>query len=148
MNPDPTDDDLRRLWLQYHGDLIHGKTVSTAMILQTDLFKLMRDLIAGEAKPKVTRFSVGNNYNMGNKTWTHARRETQYQDMVIAEVQTSRPVQEGESVVIYVSREGKPYARPSNEFFDGRFVEANDGQLDRANGSIYPQNGDQYDLRA
>ena len=126
MNSDPTDDDLRRLWLSAKGELNHGRQVDTATILQTDLFKLIRKLLSGNNQQESTRFNVGENYNLGQKTWMHARRETQYQDMVVAEVQASRPVLEGESVVVYVSREGKPYARPSNEFLDGRFVPIED----------------------
>ncbi|MFW6002276.1 MAG: hypothetical protein ACOCQD_02965 [archaeon] len=51
----------------------------------------------------------------------HKKRGTNYLVIGEAEVQSSKPIKEGDKVVIYVDNNGKKWARPSSEFYDGRF---------------------------
>lgn len=53
--------------------------------------------------------------------WRHKVRGSAYERLGGAEVQTSHPIQEGEVVTVYRDRDGKLWARPINEFYDGRF---------------------------
>lgn len=54
--------------------------------------------------------------------WRHTARGFVYENLGGAEVQTSHPIMEGEVLTIYRGNDGKMWARPVNEFFDGRFV--------------------------
>jgi hypothetical protein len=54
--------------------------------------------------------------------WRHRVRGSTYQEIGRAEVQASRVVVEGDTVVVYRSvDDGKLWARPPDEFDDGRF---------------------------
>ena len=54
--------------------------------------------------------------------WRHKKRGTTYDATHDYELQTSRPLVEGDVVRGYICREtGKPWARPVDEFQDGRF---------------------------
>jgi hypothetical protein len=52
----------------------------------------------------------------------HKKRGSSYRvDHIEAEVQSSRQLVEGDTVVVYVSAAGKAWVRPTDEFNDGRF---------------------------
>lgn len=54
--------------------------------------------------------------------WRHVKRGSHYEVVGTAELQSSGgPVKEGRSLVVYLSQDGKLYARPLDEFLDGRF---------------------------
>lgn len=53
--------------------------------------------------------------------WRHKERGSTYQRFGGAEVQTSRPIKEGDVLTIYIDTAGKLWARPVEEFHDGRF---------------------------
>lgn len=54
--------------------------------------------------------------------WRHKKRGTIYQEIGTASLQASSgPIEEGVELVVYLSNDGKLYARPKDEFLDGRF---------------------------
>lgn len=56
----------------------------------------------------------------------HATRQTWYSRLAEAELQTSRPVVEGEMLTVYIGiDDGKFWVRPQDEFDDGRFLTHN-----------------------
>jgi hypothetical protein len=58
--------------------------------------------------------------------WKHLKRGTEYVDIGEAEVQCSQPINEGDKLVVYLAEEdGKLWARPASEFFDGRYEQLN-----------------------
>ena len=60
--------------------------------------------------------------------YRHKKRGTTYTKVGVAELQYSNRVIEGDHLVIYRCREtGKLWARPDDEFNDGRFEELKDG---------------------
>lgn len=56
--------------------------------------------------------------------WLHRERRTEYLSLGVASLQASRPLFEGEPLMVYVDVEtGRLWARPEREFRDGRFTE-------------------------
>jgi hypothetical protein len=53
----------------------------------------------------------------------HRRRGSTYTIVASATLQTNSPIADDAIVVIYQSEDGKFWARPADEFFDGRFEE-------------------------
>lgn len=55
--------------------------------------------------------------------WRHVRRGTCYEEIGTAEVQIAdgQMIGEGAVLIIYRGDDGKLWARPINEFLDGRF---------------------------
>lgn len=53
--------------------------------------------------------------------YRHRKRGTTYRTLTLASLQTAAPVPEGTLLVVYESADGKVWARPKDEFFDGRF---------------------------
>ncbi|HML29892.1 MAG: DUF1653 domain-containing protein [Ancylobacter novellus] len=53
----------------------------------------------------------------------HRKRGSTYTVVANATLQTSSPIADDASVVIYQSEDGKLWVRPVDEFFDGRFEE-------------------------
>lgn len=54
--------------------------------------------------------------------WTHKKRGSVYVEFGRAQVQAStRPIQEGDVVVVYLGVDGDIYVRRDEEFEDGRF---------------------------
>lgn len=53
--------------------------------------------------------------------WHHVSRNSDYKSLGVASVQTSTPIVEGDSVMVYVGEDGKLWVRPESEFNDGRF---------------------------
>ena len=54
--------------------------------------------------------------------WKHVKRGTTYDVIGDAELQSGRPLEEGAILRVYLCREtGRLWARPSDEFHDGRF---------------------------
>lgn len=56
--------------------------------------------------------------------WRHKKRGTAYQRLGGAEVQSSGPIKDGDVLTIYLDMYGKLWARPVEEFHDGRFEKA------------------------
>lgn len=62
-----------------------------------------------------------------NTIYQHKRRKSFYAKIFAeAEVQASRTIHEGDMLTIYVGENGKPWARPIEEFNDGRFENVED----------------------
>lgn len=60
----------------------------------------------------------------GRKRWLHLVSGGSYRALGVVAVQSSHPIVEGDHLVIYESEEdGALYARPVDEFMDGRFLE-------------------------
>lgn len=57
------------------------------------------------------------------KVWKHRKRGTTYYEIGTAELQlsTGNPLREGAVLVIYKGSQGELWARPHEEFHDGRF---------------------------
>jgi hypothetical protein len=56
------------------------------------------------------------------KRFRHKKRGTLYTAVGIVHLQsTGGPVEEGTPLMIYMGMDGKLWARPKDEFFDGRF---------------------------
>lgn len=53
--------------------------------------------------------------------WRHKKRGSTYTVVGTAEVQSSNPVNEGDRLVVYRGEDGRLWARPVDEFTDGRF---------------------------
>lgn len=59
--------------------------------------------------------------------WRHVKRGSTYTEVRRgASVQTSRPIVEGDRLVVYDAEDGNTYARLVDEFDDGRFVSINE----------------------
>lgn len=58
--------------------------------------------------------------------WKHNKRGSVYSLACVAEVQSSNVVLEGDKLQIYQGEDGKFWARPLHEFFDGRFSKVDD----------------------
>jgi hypothetical protein len=54
-------------------------------------------------------------------TVRHRKRGTTYTVIANATLQTSAPIADDTALVIYQGEDGKFWARPAAEFFDGRF---------------------------
>lgn len=54
-------------------------------------------------------------------TVRHRKRGTMYTVVANATLQTSVPIADDTAIVIYQGEDGKFWARPAAEFFDGRF---------------------------
>ncbi len=57
----------------------------------------------------------------GFDQWRHRARGTTYQRLGGAEVQSGRPIKEGDVLTVYLDADGKLWVRPVEEFHDGRF---------------------------
>jgi len=72
----------------------------------------------------VLRHAVARQIDLDEPTHRHRARGTLYRiDAVRVEVQTSRPIVEGDTLTVYVGEDGKKWARLDSEFNDGRFVD-------------------------
>jgi hypothetical protein len=60
-----------------------------------------------------------------NETYRHRRRGTLYKVVGRAVLQTDRPLADDEELVVYEGKDGHLWARPIDEFYDGRFQRAN-----------------------
>lgn len=61
----------------------------------------------------------------------HLKRGTEYEVLGRASVQASHPIQEGDTVVVYRGEaDGALWARPADEFEDGRFESLPDSPFD------------------
>lgn len=67
-----------------------------------------------EAAPVVTRRSP-------NQLFRHVKRGTTYEKVALASLQCADPCEETAVLVIYRGEDGKVWARPHDEFHDGRF---------------------------
>ena len=56
-------------------------------------------------------------------THTHKKRGTSYKHIATAILQTEKPVVDNEPLELYIGEDGKYWARPTEEFNDGRFEE-------------------------
>lgn len=54
--------------------------------------------------------------------WRHLKRGSTYVEIGRGEVQSSKPIAEGETLVAYRAHDGRLWFRPASEFDDGRFV--------------------------
>lgn len=54
-------------------------------------------------------------------SWKHKRRGSTYEWLRTAKVQTSKPINENDEVVVYRDEKDIWWVRPVGEFFDGRF---------------------------
>lgn len=52
----------------------------------------------------------------------HKKRGSIYSVLGYAELQSGFPIEEGQRLVVYRGEDGKLWARPEQEFHDGRFV--------------------------
>lgn len=57
------------------------------------------------------------------RTFRHNKRGTTYTEVGTAWLQSEEPIREGVPLMIYKGDDGKLWARPFNEFMDGRFTE-------------------------
>ena len=57
------------------------------------------------------------------RRWRHHTRGTVYLSLGVAELQSAAPIPEGTALMVYVGHDGKLWARPHDEFLDGRFQE-------------------------
>lgn len=80
-------------------------------------------LLAVAGLPSYTQLIAMLGYAPGRR-WKHVGRSSDYAEVCVAELQSSTPVEEGASLVIYRGADGKAWARPEAEFLDGRFVRA------------------------
>jgi len=53
--------------------------------------------------------------------WRHKKRGTLYREVATATLQAGAAVYEGAQLVIYQGEDGQYWARPIDEFLDGRF---------------------------
>lgn len=58
----------------------------------------------------------------GGERYRHVKRGTEYEVIGTAELQMSRDLVDGSSLVIYRGDDGKLWAREEGEFHDGRFI--------------------------
>lgn len=66
-------------------------------------------------------------YNIGDTTWwRHKKRDSVYMELCRAELQSSMPLDEGDTMVVYSGEDGKFWTRPEDEFDDGRFERVGD----------------------
>ncbi len=54
-------------------------------------------------------------------SWKHKKRGHTYEWMRVAKVQTSKPIDENDEVVVYRDEKDVWWVRPVGEFLDGRF---------------------------
>jgi hypothetical protein len=54
-------------------------------------------------------------------TYWHRKRRTYYSHVCFASLQASEPCEEGAVLVVYKGDDGRCWARPFDEFHDGRF---------------------------
>ncbi|MER2635178.1 MAG: hypothetical protein ABTQ30_15130 [Rhizobiaceae bacterium] len=57
------------------------------------------------------------------RTFRHVKRGSCYREIARAELQASRPLREGDTLVVYAGDDGKVWCRLDIEFDDGRFEE-------------------------
>lgn len=55
--------------------------------------------------------------------YRHKKRGTTYTTMGMATLQTVKPITDMTMLVIYIANDGSLWARPYDEFMDGRFEE-------------------------
>lgn len=60
--------------------------------------------------------------------WRHVKRGSTYTEAGRGEVQTSRPIVEGDKLVAYRGEDGRWWFRLPEEFDDGRFVKLSEGE--------------------
>lgn len=58
---------------------------------------------------------------LGAPTHRHLKRGSVYAQLGLGQVQSSRPIVEGDVLTIYRAENGSLWARPEQEFNDGRF---------------------------
>jgi hypothetical protein len=64
----------------------------------------------------------GDSHEQGIKAnYKHRRRGTTYTVLGRAVLQTDLPLADNHELVVYAGADGRLWARPSEEFFDGRF---------------------------
>lgn len=71
--------------------------------------------------------------NSTTRRWRHKKRGSVYEEIGRAEVQIATLgtiLREGDKLVVYRGENGKLWARPEDEFEDGRFEEINDATND------------------
>jgi len=55
------------------------------------------------------------------ETFVHKRRGTSYLVLGRAALQAAKPVSDDQELVVYLGEDGRLWARPVDEFYDGRF---------------------------
>jgi hypothetical protein len=91
---------------------IHGPPPDGAELLLSDLRELVRT--AAPTAPSTAA---------GERMFRHRKRGTSYAVQGYASLQAETPCEEGAVLVIYKGEDGKLWARPHDEFHDGRFEE-------------------------
>lgn len=146
----PTYQDVRGILKQpskgEHADYVHGRLYAydatsqtfdeapgkfegdRVTILQSDFEGLMAD----RRELKQLRTQAGHN----RPRWRHVRRGGSYTEICRAELQASRDVVEGLTMVVYRGDDGKCWVRHEDEFEDGRFE-----QIGPAHSSTERQDG-------
>lgn len=72
----------------------------------------------------VLRRAAARGIDLMEPTHRHRARGSLYRVTAVrVEVQTSRPIVEGDTLTVYVGEDGKMWARLDSEFNDGRFVD-------------------------
>lgn len=75
---------------------------------------------ARKAQDRVSAFEANDERR---QRWVHVKRQTHYWEQCRAKVQAAtRPIEEGDTVIIYVGNDGEFHARRDEEFEDGRFI--------------------------
>jgi hypothetical protein len=68
--------------------------------------------------------------DMKAPTHRHRKRGSSYRVTAArVEVQTDRPIVEGDTLTIYVGEDGKCWARLDSEFNDGRFIDLEEERM-------------------
>lgn len=73
--------------------------------------------IAEDIKSSITK----RDYLNFKPSYRHKKRGTSYENVAYAFLQTEKPIVDGVELKIYRDITGKVWARPVEEFFDGRF---------------------------
>lgn len=59
--------------------------------------------------------------------WRHRKRGSTYRQVCLASLQASSPCEESAVLVVYQGEDGRYWARPHDEFHDGRFEDISEG---------------------
>jgi len=62
------------------------------------------------------------------QVFRHRKRGTVYSVLGVGSLQTSQPLGDGASLVVYRGQDGRIWVRPAEEFADGRFERVTDGE--------------------